>query len=363
MSVPPAGGLEARIRIARGPEFTLDIDLTIEAGSTAALLGPNGAGKSTTIEIIAGLLPVDGGCVRLGERVLDDPEEGCFVAPEQRHVGIVFQRYLLFEHLTVAANIAFGVTHGRWWGSRQDRVRASVDQWMESLELTELAGRHPSELSGGQAQRVALARALATEPDLLLLDEPLAALDVETKAQMRRTLADHLSSYPGPRLIITHDPADAFLLGDRIHVLEAGRLTQSGSAESIRRRPATAYAAALAGTNLLTGSNDGGNLRLDHHRHTLQSSDTHTVGPVLITIHPTAIALHPDEPHGSPRNTWSTTVATVEPLGDTTRITLDQPLPLGVDITPAATSALGLAPGSKVWVSIKATEISVEKAG
>ena len=361
MSAASPGDLVASIKIERGPVFSLDIDFSVEAATTAALVGPNGAGKSTTVEAIAGLLPLDRGHLKLGERTLDDPAADRFVAPEHRRIGIVFQQYRLFEHLTVAENIAFALTRGRRRLRRQ--ANPAVERWIEALELTELADRHPSQLSGGQAQRVALARALAPEPDLLLLDEPLAALDVETKAQMRRILSHHLDGYSGPRLIITHDPSDAFLLADRIHVLERGRLTQSGAVAAIRQRPATPYVAALAGTNLLTGSNDAGILRLDGSAHTLQSADTHTTGSVLITIHPTAVALHPDKPHGSPRNAWSTTVATVEPLGDTTRITLGSPLPLGVDITPAATAALGLTPGSRVWASIKATEISVEKAG
>lgn len=350
-------GLRARVVLRRSDSFTLDIDLALEPATTTALLGPNGSGKSTTVDAIAGLVAVDDGRIELNGRVLDDAAAGVFVPPETRRVGVVFQRYLLFHHLDVADNIAFGPAAG---GASRRAARAAADRWIELLDLGALVATRPAELSGGQAQRVALARALAAEPDALLLDEPLAALDIASRARLRRTLAAHLADYPGPRLLITHDPTDAFLLADRIHVIEGGRLTQTGTPDDIRRHPATAYVAALAGVNLLTGTNSGGTLTLDHHRLTLHSADTHTSGPVLITIHPNAVALHAEQPHGSPRNAWPTTIAAVEPLGDITRITLDTPLPLSVDITPAATAALSLVAGSRVWASVKATEINVD---
>lgn len=355
----PSGGeleLDAHL-VARRDDFTIDIELAVRDGETAALLGPNGAGKSTVVDALAGLLPLDHGHIRLGQRTLDEPRQQLFVPPDLRRVGVVFQDYLLFEHLSVVDNVAFGLTST---GTRAARARAGAREWIDRLELNDFADRKPSELSGGQAQRVALARALASEPDLLLLDEPLAALDITTRAELRRTLASHLRSYDGPRLLITHDPADAFLLADQIFVIEQGRITQSGSSNDIRQRPATEWAAALAGTNLLSGNNEAGVLTLADHPQTLLTADTHTAGPVLITIHPAAVALHLERPHGSPRNSWLTSVATVEPLGDTTRLSLADPLPIAVDITPAATAALGLRVGSPIWASVKATEIAVQ---
>ena len=349
-------GLDARIKLTHSDDFDLDIDLHIPAGQTVALLGPNGAGKSTTVGALAGLHPIDEGAIRLAGRTLDDPSSSTFVATEDRSIGVVFQDYLLFDHLSVLDNVAFGLVSA---GERKSAARRSAQPWLELFDLGGLASRRPTELSGGQAQRVALARALATEPDLLLLDEALAALDVGTRGELRRLLSRHLAEFNGPRLLITHDPTDAFLLADTIAVIENGRLTQTGTPEEIRRRPATTYVAALAGTNLLMGTNEGGRLRLDEHPAELQTADTSISGPVLITIHPTAVALHLSQPEGSPRNSWQTTVASVEPLGDTTRITLADPLPLGVDITPGSTEKLGLAPGSPVWASVKATEISV----
>lgn len=361
----PRPGLRARIVVRRSDAFALDVDLTIDPGCTVALLGPNGSGKSTTVDALAGILPLDAGRIELAGRVVDDPEAGVFVRTEDRRLGVVFQQGLLFDHLDVTANIAFGPrSAGR---SRKDSA-AVAKRWIETLELGDLADRSPGHLSGGQAQRVALARALATEPDLLMLDEPLAALDIATRTKLRRTLAAHLDHYDGPRLMITHDPTDAFLLADRLYILEAGVVTQSGTVEEVRRRPATPYVAALAGLNLLIGTNRGGTVSLDDHApHTLHSADTATNGPVLVTIHPNAIALHSGDdgaagPQGSPRNRWHTKIVTVEPLGDITRITLNDPIPLSVDVTPAATSALGLRPGVDVWASVKATEVTLNAA-
>lgn len=349
-------GLNAHLVVRRSDDFVLDFELTIAAGETVALLGPNGAGKSTTVEALAGITPLDEGYIDLGGRRLDDVAAGTFLAPEERRIGIVFQDYLLFEHLSVLDNVMFSLVSS---GMRRAVARTAATGWLEALGVEALANRKPSELSGGQAQRVALARALTAEPALLLLDEALGALDVRTRSELRQVLASHLGEFDGPRLLITHDPTDAFFLADRIAILEGGVVTQVGSSEDIRRRPATAYVAALADTNLLAGRNRNGVLDLDDHPHTLQTADTSIDGPVFITIHPTAIALHRDQPSGSPRNTWQTTVASVEPLGDTTRITLADPLPLGVDITPAATAALALGPGAPIWASVKATEISI----
>jgi molybdate transport system ATP-binding protein len=354
-----AAGLEARMVVHRGDSFTLDLDISLEPGTTAALLGPNGSGKSTMVAALAGLLPLDEGAIKLDDRILDDPGAEVFVPAEQRRVGVVFQRYLLFDHLDVIDNVAFGPEAA---GRSRREARTVAGHWIDLLDLGPLATTKPRRLSGGQAQRVALARALAADPAVLLLDEPLAALDVATRAHLRRVLKDHLATYSGPRLLITHDPADAFLLANQIHVIENGRLTQSGTINVIRRRPATPYVAALAGLNLLTGNNEGGSLTLDNHDHRLQSADTSTNGPVLVTIHPNAVALHSEEPHGSPRNSWPTTIAAIEPLGDITRVMLGRPLPLSVDVTPGAVDAMGLTVGTQVWASVKATEINVNRA-
>jgi molybdate transport system ATP-binding protein len=339
--------LEARV-VVRRPGWTLDVDLRLAEGQTAALLGPNGAGKTTLVSAIAGLAPLDAGRIVLGDRTLDDGTTS--VEPHDRRIGVVFQDYVLFPHLSVVDNIGFGM-RGR---SRAEARRLAMD-WAARLDLTHVADQRPDRLSGGEAQRVALARALASHPEALLLDEPLSALDVTTRAAMRKTLAHHLSEFPGPRLIITHDPQEAFLLGDTIHVIEEGRIVQSGTATDIRLRPRSRFAADLAGTNLLSGTAADGAVLVGSHRLTVADHDV--AGEVLLTIHPRAIALFPERPDGSPRNTWQATVTVLEDLGDRTRVGLGPPVPLIAEVTSA--SAASLVVGEATWVAIKATEIDV----
>lgn len=354
MASPVNAGLVADLRLSRPSGFSLDVSISIGAGQTVALLGPNGAGKSTVVAAVAGLVRLDAGSIELDGDMLDDPERGVFVRPEHRDIGVVFQDYLLFPHLSVAANLGFGLESRRL--HRAD-IEQRVAEWLDLVGLAELDRVRPAALSGGEAQRVALARALITEPKLLLLDEPLAALDVSTRIGLRRLLRDRLAAFAGPKLLITHDPTEAFLLADQIYVMEAGAITQIGTPDDIRLRPRTAYAADLAGANLLEGSARAGVVEVAGHR--LLVADHHTDGPVLATIQPRAIALYPERPEGSPRNTWQASVALVEDLGERVRAQLGDPLPLTAEVTPAGAASLRLAPGATVWVSIKATEIDV----
>ena len=344
-------GLDARFEVWRG-SFHLDLTISIPPGTTVALLGPNGAGKSTAVAALAGLLSIERGHIRLAGKILDDGSR--FVVPELRRIGVVFQDFLLFPHLPVIENIAFGL---RSRGMSRSLARERAKEWMDRLGLDGLALRHPSQISGGEAQRVALARALIIEPDLLLLDEPLSALDVTTRMQLRRTLREHLEQFPGPRLVITHDPAEAFLLADEIHVMEGGKVTQSGSADDIRLRPRTRYAADLAGSNLFLGVAREGVVAVDSHRLWIASP---VEGEVLITIRPSAVSIHRRQPEGSARNFWPTTIELVEHIGSRVRLRTGSPLPLTVEITENSFGNLGLAEGTEVWVAIKATDIAVD---
>jgi molybdate transport system ATP-binding protein len=353
-----ARGLEADFGLRRGDSFRIDLSLSIPAGTTVALLGPNGAGKSTAVSAIAGLLPIDSGSISLAGITLDEPAAGVLVPPEARRIGVVFQDYLLFPHLPVIENIAFGL---RSRGVSRAEALDRAEAWLQRLDLTGLERRKPPQLSGGQAQRVALARALVIDPDLLLLDEPLSALDVTTRVEMRRELVRHLQEFPGPRLVITHDPTEAFLVADEVHIIENGVVTQSGTPDEIRLRPRTSYAADLAGSNLLFGKASNGQVVVGSHLIHVAEQDIE--GEVLLTIRPSAISLHRIEPEGSQRNTWQTSIAVMERLGERTRIRTGPPLPITVEVTSEATSALNLSEGETVWLAIKATEIGVESEG
>ncbi len=211
--------------------FDLELTCSVPAGTTLAVVGPNGAGKTTLLRIIAGLVTLDDGVLEVGDATWDEPRAGRRLAPEQRSVGFVFQDGALFPHLTVAENVAFGL---RARGVRRARATRVAREWLGRVGLAGRADARPGELSGGQAQRVALARALTFGPDVVLLDEPLSALDPQVRDEMRTVLAEHLASHAGVRLLVTHDPADAAALGDRILVLEDGRVAREGAADTVR---------------------------------------------------------------------------------------------------------------------------------
>jgi molybdate transport system ATP-binding protein len=347
--------LEGQVRVSA---FELDVAVEAAAGEVLAVLGPNGAGKSTLIRAVAGLLALDAGALKLADRPLDEPKRGVFVPPQQRRVGVVFQDHRLFPHLRVVDNVAFGA---RARGIHRDSARAAAQAWLDRLGVAELARRHPRQLSGGQAQRVALARALACEPAALLLDEPLAALDVQTRAEVQGELREHLAGFAGPTVLVTHDPIEALLLAQRIVVLERGRVAQVGSPAEITSRPLTPYVARLVGMNLYIGTAIGDAIRIDGGG-TIVAADA-PPGRVLAAVRPSAITVHTEAPHGSSaRNVWSATVASLAPLGDRVRVNTTGELDATVDVTAAAVAELVLAPGRPVWLSAKATDVSAYPA-
>jgi len=236
-----SGTLVADIRTRRG-DFALDVSLRVQPGEVLALLGPNGAGKSTTIGCISGIVPLDSGRISVGDSVLDEVAADVVVPIEARRVGLVFQDYRLFPHLSVLENVAFGQ---RSRGVARAKARATALEWLDRLGIAAFAGVRPGSLSGGQSQRVALARALAMEPDVLLLDEPLAALDVEVRADVRAELVDHLALFSGATIVVTHDLADAEALADRVAVIEGGRVSQLATVGQLRSNPATPWVSSL----------------------------------------------------------------------------------------------------------------------
>jgi len=347
--------LAVDVDVRRG-SFALEVAFTADPGRVLAVLGPNGAGKSTLLRALAGLTPVTDGSIRLGGQVLDDAGSGAFVEPAERPVGYVFQDYRLFPHLSVLDNVAFAP---RSTGLRRPQARAVARQWLARLGIADLATRRPAALSGGQAQRVALARALAGEPRLLLLDEPLSALDARTRLDVQDELRRHLADFTGPCLLVTHDPVEALVLADRLLVVEDGRAVQDGAPAEVARRPATDYVARLVGLNLFAGRVDGATVVLDHGG-TLVVPDHGSHGQVLVAVRPSAVTVATQSAAGtSARNTWPGTVVGLTLLADRVRLDVEGPPRTLVDVTPAAVAELGLRPGADVWLSVKATDLEV----
>jgi molybdate transport system ATP-binding protein len=346
-----------------------DRDVVIEfattAGEVLAVLGPNGAGKSTALHVIAGLVRPDRGVVRVGDRVLTDIESGVFVPTHARRVGLLLQDPLLFPHLSVAANVAFAPRSGR--GRRLRRqARPIAAHWLDLVDATELAGRMPRQLSGGQAQRVALARALAADPDVLLLDEPLAGLDVATATAMRKLLRDNLNREGRSAVLITHDILDVLTLADRVVIMESGRVVETGSAASVMAAPRSRFGARFAGVNLVSGTaGPGGALATAWGVtwHGTPAGDVVVGAPAVAVFPPAAVAIYRDKPHGSPRNTVEVVVAELDARGQALRVRADEQPDgapgLAADITAESAAELRVAPGERVHFSVKAQEISI----
>jgi molybdate transport system ATP-binding protein len=341
--------LHARLVVDRG-RFQLDLPLDVAAGEVVALLGPNGSGKTTALRALAGLVTLSGGSIELDGTEIARAGHG--MPPERRRVGVVFQDYLLFPHLSALENVAFGP---RSTGASRADARDRAAQWLARMGLAEVAPNKPGRLSGGQAQRVALARALVTDPRLLLLDEPLAALDAGTRLTVRADLHRHLAAFDGATVVVTHDPLDAMVLADRIVVIEAGRMVQDGTPAEIVRRPRTEYVARLAGLNLYRGIADADG-QVTRAEGGVLAVDDRVAGDVFVAIPPSAVAMYRGRPSGSPRNVWEVTVVGVEAHGERVRVELTGEPSVAAEITTAAAAELDLLPGTTVWVAVKATE-------
>ena len=349
-----SGGLTADIEVRR-PGFELRVQLHVPSGGVLALLGPNGAGKSTVLRVLAGLHSDSGGAIELDGRTLAGSD--IFVPAEQRAVGMVFQDYLLFPRMSARDNIAFGL---RAKGIGRTKARGIAEGWLRRMGLEEFAGRRVTQLSGGQQQRVALARALAGDPALLLLDEPLAALDTTTRTTVRRDLIKTLETFGGATVLVTHDPVDALALADQVIVLENGSPVQIGIPTEIARYPRTDYVASLMGMNLLRGNALGTTITLDNGGEL--TSATPLDGPVLAAFRPSGVSLFRARPDGSPRNAWAGTISSIERRADSARVAITGSPDLLADVTPASIDQLGLAVGSAIWCVVKATEVDVYPA-
>ncbi|MFI1197996.1 ABC transporter permease [Streptomyces sp. NPDC020883] len=346
---PSAGGrwpLDAEVT-----GFT-ELTLRAEPGTTIAVVGPNGAGKTTLLRALLGLTPRARAVLRLGE------SDATALPPHRRGVAWVPQDGALFPHLTALANTAYGL---RAQGVRRAEARRTAQQWLDRLGVGALAHRRPAQLSGGQAQRVALARALAARPRLLLLDEPLAALDQTTRAHVRHTLRSHLAGFGGVCLIVTHDPVEAVSLADRVLVLDGGRALQDAPPADVTRHPRSPWVARMLGRNAWPGTAAGDGLALTGGGHLVAAEPLPDGTAALAVIAPEAVSVHVEKPAGSPRNVWAGTVREITAAGSRLRVLVTSPEApdLVAEITPAAALDLGLADGAAVWTSVKATEVAL----
>jgi molybdate transport system ATP-binding protein len=325
MRPPPTTGLHVDLTVPARARVELDA----EPGAVVAVIGPNGAGKSSFVRALAGLVAADGTALLDGTDLLG-------LSARDREVGLVFQGQLLFPHLSALDNVSFGPrARGR---SRREADRAA-QALLDTFGIGNLSHRRPRELSGGQAQRVAIARALATQPRLLLLDEPFAGLDVTVAMALRIELAQHLADFDGVTILVTHDAIDALTLADQVLVLDEGRVAQRGTPQHVAARPATDHVARLVGVNLIR--------ELDESN-----------GDQFTTFSPRDVTVSLRRPEGSARLQWQGSVASAQQHGDAVRLLISSEPPLLADVTPQAAAELGLAPGRKVWLSVKATAVS-----
>ncbi len=380
-------------------DFTLAVDLELGPGVTA-LVGPSGCGKTTLLRLVCGLLRPDTGTIRLGDTVLDDTPRRYHLPPGRRGLSMVFQEYALFPHLSVADNVAYGL--------RARRVapvarRLRVGAMLERLGIAALANERPARLSGGQRQRVALARALVLDPRALLLDEPLAALDIQTRTRVRQELRDILSDLEIPTLLVTHDYADALVFRERIVVMDAGRVVQDGAHADLLAHPASRFVADFTGVNYVegilepattgaTGTTDAmgtvdaaGALRrvrltgvegIDLYVATEGSAPVADPSPVPVglSLRPWDVVLSIERPVGSARNVLRGRVRQVLPLGGRVRVALAlapgqetappaAPILLAAEISLEAQADLACHEGQQLYASFKATAVTMSPVG
>ena len=342
-----------------------DAELEIGEGERVAVLGHNGSGKSTLLNILAGTLRPDSGQATLDDKKLFDLGKGkhTWLPPHNRGIALLAQDALLVPHLSVLDNVAFGPRVG---GASRAEANRRAEHWLDEVGVAEFAQRRPQQLSGGQAQRVAIARALAAEPQLLLLDEPMAALDVAVAPLLRRVLGRVLADRAC--MVVTHDLLDALLLSERVVVLEQGRVAEDGPTDEVLRHPRTRFTARIAGLNLIRGVLSDGAVR-DPHGLVIEGvrKDDEAFaegGPAAAVFSPAGVSIFTEDPGGSPRNRFSVTVAELEPLGDLVRVRSDDHHGhyVAADVTLRSVAELDLYPGREVVYSVKAAAVAIYPA-
>ncbi len=359
--------------VVRRPGFTLDVALRVAPGEVLAVLGPNGAGKSTLLDVLVGLLRPDAGHVRVHGRTLTDATARVHVPVHRRGVGLLAQQPLLFPHLSALANVAFGP---RAQGTPRRAALARARELLDAVDAGGLADRRPGQLSGGQQQRVALARALAAGPDLMLLDEPLAALDVDATPAMRALLRRTVrGATAGGRdrsaVLVTHSALDALVLADRVVVLTDGTVVEEGPVREVLARPRSPFAARVAGLDLVPGTACPEGLRTADGLVVAGHAEQTVDGEAAVAVFPpAAVAVFAEHPHGSPRNVVPVRLAAVEPHGDLVRLRAGVrdggpawAEGLAADVTPGALVDLTVEPGTDLWFAVKATEVAIHPVG
>ncbi|MEW2139281.1 ABC transporter permease [Streptomyces sp. NPDC005409] len=328
------------------------LTLDAEPGTTIAVVGENGSGKTTLLRALLGLTPRSHADLRLGDT------DVTALPPHQRQAAWVPQDGALFPHLNALANTAYGLRSRR---VPRAEARREAQAWLDRLGVGHLAHRKPAQLSGGQAQRVALARALAARPRLLLLDEPLAALDQTTRAHVRHTLRTHLAGFGGVCLIVTHDPVEAVSLADRVLVLADGEALQDAPPAEVTRHPRSPWVARMLGRNAWPGTASPDGLALAEGGRLVVAEALPEGAQALAIIAPEAVSVHRDRPGGSPRNVWPGTVREITAVGSRLRLLITSPTApdLVAEITPNAAADLALTEATDVWTSVKATEITL----
>jgi molybdate transport system ATP-binding protein len=347
--------LLADVQVARGA-FELNARLRCDAGQTLVVIGPNGAGKTTLLRTLAGLDRPSSGSIEVNGRTVVDTGKDVVLPASERNAGVVFSDLRLFPHLSALANVAFGAPR-RSGADRSSVVTPSV--LLEELQLSAMAPYRPAQLSAGQAQRVALARAVAREPSYLLLDEPFAALDAQTRPLVRRWLQRNVERLNVPCVVVSHDPLDALSIADHVLVLEAGRVTQRATPSGLAHHPATDYVARLVGLNFYTGSFADGELAVDGGGRVACASALRP-GPANATLRPSAVTLYAERPRvTSARNVLVGPVSSIEEIGGRCRVAVASTPPVVADVTAASLVDLRVGVGDEVWVSFKATDVEV----